>query len=109
MIRLVNVAVEIGISGQAIDRWCPVGVILGGFDELSAVAGEAREGYVLARPADRIRVAEVMQMGQLHGRPAGTGPYEQPVAEAVKRVCDCMNDGLAELTLAELASCGDID
>lgn len=69
---------------------------------LAEVGSDRAGGYTLARPAEIIRVADVMEMAGSAQTPGAR--YDGGIAQAVAAVGERARDALGELTLAELAA-----
>ena len=76
---------------------------------LCPVENQTAKCFVLARPADRIRVADILAIGDPRADGAVATGFDGPVAAAVAAVHGRTQASLAEVTLADALAAGPVD
>ena len=94
-----RIAAALNLPAEAahwlIDRLSAAGLV-------SATGVEAEGGYVLVRPPDRLRVREILQVGDPRGRGAAAAGYAPELAGLVARVQHRADAALENWTLADV-------
>jgi len=68
------------------------------------VADDDAMDYLLARPADKLKVSDVLKIGQAPGLVGSGSSANRAVSRAVRRVSDRADAGIDQLTVAELTA-----
>jgi membrane protein len=97
---LAHVAGALRLPTESV-RWLIDQLIARGF--VCAAEGEDGEArYLLARPAGKIPVAEILAIGDPRGNPDGAARYDDEIAMPVARVQSGSQTALANVTLADV-------
>ncbi len=97
---LAQVTAGLRLPGESV-RWLIDQLIARGF--VCAAEGEDREArYLLARPAGKIPVAEILAIGDPRGDLVGADSYDDEIATPVARVQSGSRTALANVTLANV-------